>query len=389
MMQSGTDAIRDADFSITYNKTGSKEIDKLVNIYNEMIVRLREERTSMSQQSYFVQKLIEVTPLGVIIMDYDGLVSNMNPSSKSILRIKHSLIGNNLYDNQNDLIDELKNLEVGQSQMITINGLDKYKCQKNEVIHQGFKRQFILIDDLSRELLASEKEAYGKIIRMMAHEVNNSMGAINSILDSVIEFGFKNHPDQELKESLLIAKNRNESLSQFMANYASILRLPKPNLILVDIALILKRSTQLFIPSAEEKKIKIKFDIPIIQLSIKADRLLLEQAFANILKNAIESVEEKMVRSKLDNEKIMAGEINVSLDPENYTIHIMDNGVGIKKEDEHQIFSPFYSTKPTGQGVGLMLIREILDAHGFDFSLKTNPQTQLTSFLINLQPVKI
>ena len=112
-------------------------------------------------------------------------------------------------------------------------------------------------------MLASEKEAYGRIIRMMAHEVNNSMGAINSILDSVIEFGFKeNLEDNELKQSLIIAKERNIGLSSFMANYASILRLPAPNIQKLDLARLLRKTGQLFQPIAVEKDISIEFDLP-------------------------------------------------------------------------------------------------------------------------------
>ena len=87
-MQSGTDAIADGEFNTKYVKTGSKEIDKLVFVFNEMIEKLRQERTLMTEQSYFIQNLIEVTPIGIIIMDFDGLVSNINPAARSILNLK-------------------------------------------------------------------------------------------------------------------------------------------------------------------------------------------------------------------------------------------------------------------------------------------------------------
>jgi len=87
LIQSGTDAIADKDFSIKYLKTGSIEVDHLVEIYNKMIETLREERTQISEQSHFIKKLIEVTPIGIIIMDYDGLISNINLSAINQLRI--------------------------------------------------------------------------------------------------------------------------------------------------------------------------------------------------------------------------------------------------------------------------------------------------------------
>lgn len=367
LLHSGTDAIKDADFSIKYLKTGSFEVDKLVDVYNQMIDRLRQERTSMSEQSFFIQKLIEVTPLGIIILDYDGLVSTINPAAKKILNISDKVIGKNLFDYSSNLIQAIFETEIGQSKMIAINGMDKYKCQINEVIHQGFKRKFVLLDDLSRELLQSEKEAYGRIIRMMAHEVNNSTGAINSILDTVIEFGFSDETDNDLKQSLELAVKRNVSLSTFMANYASILRLPPPHKKQVNLGNLLSKTGQLFFNSAKEKNIAIQYDIPQEEIFIWADAILMEQAISNMIKNALEAIGEN-------------GEIRITCSETPSQFSISDNGTGIAKEFEEKLFTPFFSTKATGQGVGLMLIRDILQSHNCQFDLTTDEKSGWTHF---------
>jgi len=266
-----------------------------------------------------------------------------------------------------NLVNALQQLKIGESKLISFNGLDKYKCQVNEVIHQGFKRKFILIDDLTNEMLKSEKDAYGRIIRMMAHEVNNSIGAINSILDTVVEFGLQSEKDLELKDSLIVARDRNHGLSKFMDNYASILRLPTPQIQKVDLANLLKRCGQLFSNRATQLNIKMTYQVPSYFVVIEADPILLEQAISNILKNAIEAIGEN-------------GEIKITCsdDPNQFTIS--DNGSGIDAEAEQKLFTPFFSTKPTGQGVGLMLIREILDSMNAKFELKNNPKTGWTDF---------
>lgn len=369
LLQSGTDAIADADFNIKYLNTGSKEIDKLVNVYNDMIDNLRGERTKMSQQSYFIQNLIEVTPVGIVIMDFDNKVSTINPAACSILNLEEEVVGQLLSQQQSELINALLELPLGVSKMISPNGLDKFKCQTNEVIHQGFKRKFILIDDLSSELLKSEKDAYGRIIRMMAHEVNNSIGAINSIMDSVVEFGLKTDDEVELKESLLIARDRNKSLSRFMDNYASILRLPKPQFQKLDLANFLKKNGQLFRSRASEKNIEITYEIPTHFVVVDTDPILLEQAFSNILKNALEAIEED-------------GVVRITCTDEPKAFIVSDNGSGIDKEMEAKLFTPFFSTKPTGQGVGLMLIREILESLNAKFELKSDRKSGWTHFKV-------
>lgn len=369
LMQAGTDAIADGDFSIKYVKTGSKEIDKLITTYNSMIEQLREERILMTEQSYFVQNLIEVTPIGIIIMDYDGHLSNINPSARKTLSISDKWQGKSLSDYPSELIKSIIAMKTGQQGIIAINGKDKYKCQVNEVIHQGFKRQFILIQDLSYELLESEKEAYGRIIRMMAHEVNNSIGAINSILDTVVEFGFDDPKDTEWKDILNIAIDRNKGLNKFMANYASILRLPPPQMQKMDLVELLKKCGQLYFPRAKEQDISITFEMPVHSVTISADKLLLEQAISNILKNAIESI-------------VSDGDIRIICTEYPTTFTIADNGGGVPVETESQLFTPFFSTKPTGQGVGLMLIRDILQSHKTTFSLKTNRESGWTEFRV-------
>lgn len=369
LMQSGVDAIADADFSIKYTKTGSVEINNLIETYNQMIDQLREERTLMTGQSYFLQNLIEVTPLGIIIMDYDGKISNLNPSAAKILGIKDNWTDKSLDQYSSELIPRIQDIPNDTPTLIEVNGIDKYKVQINEVVHQGFKRKFILIDDLSTEMLKTQKEAFGKIIRMMAHEVNNSMGAVNSILDTVVEYGFDENDDPVLKESLEIARERNVGLGKFMANYASILRLPEPQMKKMDLASMLKKSGQLFMPKAKELDISIEFDIPKHPVTINGDKLLLEQVISNIIKNAIESIHED-------------GDIKISCTEYPITFTIADNGEGIPDKITHKIFTPFFSTKPNGQGVGLMLIRDILTSHKTDFTLQTDPETKWTEFTV-------
>lgn len=373
LMQAGTDAIADADFNIKYVKTGSKEIDKLIATYNNMIDHLREERIMMSEQSYFVQNLIEVTPIGIIIMDYDGKLSTINPSARKTLNITGEWQGQSLSSYPSELVFSINKMQIGEQGVIAINGMDKYKCQINEVIHQGFKRKFILIQNLSSELLHSEKEAYGRIIRMMAHEVNNSIGAINSIIDTVVEFGFEDPTDPAWKASLNIAKERNQGLNQFMANYASILRLPAPQIQKINLVQLLKKSGQLYLPKAKEQDISISFELPTHPVTISGDHLLLEQAISNILKNALESIGSD-------------GDIRIICTEFPTQFIITDNGQGIPPEIASQLFTPFFSTKPTGQGVGLMLIREILQSHKAEFSLTTNKESGWTAFSVTFKP---
>ena len=250
----------------------------------------------------------------------------------------------------------IKQLEIGKANIISAEGFEKYKCEVSHFIHRGFKRKFILIQELSKEILEAEKRAYGKIIRMMAHEVNNSIGAINSILQTHVEYNTKENSDE--RESLEIAIERNNSMSSFMKNFAKVVRLPKPHLEKIELNELLQNIGKLMASQAKTKNITIELHLHKNPIFTSIDSKQIEQVLVNIIKNSIESI---------DNQ----GVIQIISQASPATILVRDNGAGISPEAADDLFTPFFSTKKDGQGVGLTLIREVLLNHDAQFNLKT------------------
>ena len=367
ILEAGKNAILDEDFTIKYNPTGTSETDGLIGVYNNMIERLRTEKTRSEEQSYFLENLIDNSPLGMIIMDYDQNIVIINARARQFLDVK-SAKGLKLKNLESDLAKEIAKIAIYSEEIISIDGLKKYKCKNHEVVHKGFPRQFIMIEEMTSEILQAEKKAYGKVIRMMAHEVNNSMGAVNSILQSMKEYGFdKDTSKEEMKEYLEVAIDRNQMLGEFTDNFAKVIRLPEPLKNKIDLNVVIRKTIDYYRLIAREKG--IKFDMrtypePII---ISADKIQLEQAFSNILKNSIESIEED-------------GNIIITTELDPIRLIISDDGKGIDEEAGSKLFTPFFSTKTTGQGVGLMLIRDILNNHGTEYKLYTEEEHDLTHF---------
>ena len=356
-MYSGTDAITDKDFTIKFVKTGSKEMDKLIDVYNSMIDNIREERIQVEEQHFFLKKLISASPNGIIILDYDEKITDINPRAMKLLELNESAIQRPISEFSNPILQQIAQLEVGKANIISTEGFEKYKCEVSHFIHRGFKRKFILIQELSKEILEAEKRAYGKIIRMMAHEVNNSIGAINSILQTHVEYNTEENSDE--RESLEIAIERNNSMSSFMKNFAKVVRLPKPHLEKIELNELLQNIGKLMESQAKTKNITIELHLHKNPIFTSIDSKQMEQVLVNIIKNAIESI---------DNQGVI--QINSQASPA--TILVRDNGSGISKENADKLFAPFFSTKMDGQGVGLTLIREVLSNHDAQFNLKTN-----------------
>ena len=349
-LSQGADAINDRDFNVKFLPTGKYEMDQLIGVYNNMMDALRKERLVQEEQHMFLEKLMYTSPTGMIILDFDQHVQLINPKALQLLNVEEkNVIGQSVNEWSHPVIQQVKNLPSGQSKTCTLNGGVTYKLQKSFFVDRGFPREFVLIEELTAEILEAEKKTYGKVIRMMAHEVNNTIGPVNSILQFTLD-ARKNIPT--LEDALNIAIERNNNLNTFMRNFADLARLPLPVRKPVDLIGLLTNTTALMQLRAGDKKISFRHEHQDNQMMIDMDALQMEQALINIIRNAIESIEEEGV---------------ITLATTNYPrqLVIRDNGKGIDEASKSHLFSPFFSTKKDGQGVGLILIREILMNHGF------------------------
>lgn len=358
LLLTGAEAIRDQDFTVTLRPTGHSEMDQLIDVYNLMIKNLRTERIQLAEQHFFLEKLLQALPVGVLILDFENRLINCNPKAQNMLRLQDQSWKNYpLFTLIHPLIGYLAALKDDVPQVVQLNGMEKYKIQRSRFMDRGHPRPFILIEELSNDLLANEKNAYGKVIRMMAHEVNNSIGPINSIIESTQKF-LENKEANNFVEALVIAHDRNKSLNMFMQRFADVVRLPQPNKELIDVKVLIKSVVQIMQIPAQTARVELTTQFISAMVMIEMDADQIEQALINILKNGIEACSN-------------GGKIEVALTLD--ALIVRNNGDPISTEIENQLFSPFFSTKPTGQGVGLMLTRDILLQHGWKFSLYTDP----------------
>jgi two-component system nitrogen regulation sensor histidine kinase NtrY len=370
LLMQGTEAIKDKDFNVKMLPTGKYEMDELINVYNNMMDELRTERTRQEQQHLFLEKLINTSPTGIIILDYDENIQQVNPKAKQLLNMEmHELVSKPITAIIHPVAEHIKRLPTGQSITVTFNNAVTYKLQKSHFIDRGFPRQFIMIEELTAEILAAEKKAYGKVIRMMAHEVNNTIGPVNSILQSALHSQLLQEKNGEtLQNALQVAVERNHNLNHFMRNFADVVRIPEPVKQEVDLHQLLHNVTALMKLKAWEKEVHFVYEPAAAPFYIFADVQQIEQVLINIIKNSIEAIEQD-------------GTVQFNTYPADKKLVITDSGKGISDEVAGQLFSPFFSTKRNGQGIGLTLIREVLVSHGFELSLRTTAPGK-TEFVI-------
>ncbi len=374
LVNTGAQFIQDSDFTSRFSEVGQPELDRLIAVYNRMADHLREERTRMQEQNYFLDKVLTASPSGMITLDFDGRVAMVNPAVEQMLQLTAAeLIGKRLSELNSAMAHLMESIKIGESQVLPLAGRRRVRCHRSQFLDRGFVRDFLLVEELTEELRQAEKIAFEKIIRMMSHEVNNSVGSANSLLHSCLHYASQLSAEdrQDFEQALAVVISRTDHLNQFMRNFADVFRLPLPNLQPCDVRMLIETVTLLFRSELVKRNIEIKFVSESELQPVRLDRSQMEQVFINVLKNAMEAIGRQGVITvrfgKLNNKPFVA---------------IEDTGGGIPPAVRANLFTPFFSTKENGQGIGLTLVQEILDGHGFEFSLESLPNepTRFTIF---------
>ena len=345
----GMELLRDQDMSTTLAPSGQKETDEIVKTFNALITRLRNEHLRLDEQNSFLNLLIDASPMGVILCDLSGNVKSMNPAAQKMLTPAISEV--------------MKTLPLGEDTTLRLSNSQIYHLSHLSFLDRGYQHPFFLIESLTSEVMKAEKVAYEKVIRMIAHEVNNNVAGIVSTLDLI---GEELHSDTS-KEALDASRERTQKMAEFVTRFANVVKIPEPQLTLCDLSEEVEACHSFLEGLCQTHHIHLTFNLTDEAIPVHLDTTLFQQALVNIVKNAIESITDK-------------GEIIITTVPK--TLTITDNGRGISPEVAQHIFTPFYSTKPQGQGLGLLLIRDILTKHGCTFTLLTSPDDGLTRFTI-------
>ena len=339
LIQTGAELIAERDFTSRFVPVGQPEMDTLIEVYNRMIDRLREERLAAEEQQQLLQKIVDASPAGIVICDFDGGVQQMNPAASRILGDA-----------------ALPDIAPGESRLVQHHGSRRVRVSRGEFRDRGFAKSFYLLEEMSEELRLSEKGAYEKLIRMMSHEVNNSVGAVRSLIESSLRYAPQvGEADRDdFTNALQIASARIDALNRFMAAFADVVRIPQPVKGPASIAELVERVAALLRPELTDRSIRLDLALS-DRGTYQVDASQLEQVILNVFRNAIEAVQRD-------------GEIRASM--HDGVLTITDSGPGIADSARAALFTPFFTTKRDGRGLGLTIVQEILANHGLAFDLR-------------------
>ena len=353
----GMELVRELDLTTRLAPSGQHETDIIVRTFNDLLGRLRSEHLRLEEQYTFLNLLIDASPMGVIQCDLDGNTTSMNPAAREML--------------SPSIEETIHALPLGETTTVRIpGGPQLFRISHLSFPDRGFQHPFFLIESLTSEIRLAEKAAYERVIRMIAHEVNNSVaGIMGSLTGDKAE--------------------RLTALSSFVSRFAEVVKIPQPQLQLCDLSEEVEACRPFLENLCTQAHVHIDFHLTDEAVPVHLDTVLFQQVHINIVKNAVESIG-KATGSCLASDQRSSGRVSgnatqglVTLEVITpATLTITDNGHGIPPAIAKNLFTPFFSTKPQGQGLGLLLIRDILTSHHCTFNLLTDPEDHLTRFTI-------
>ena len=366
----GMDLLRAQDFSSRLAPVGQQEADRIVQVFNRMMDQLKEERLRLREQNHFLDLLINVSPMGVVILTFDERISMANKAALAFLgeTSEKAIQNKTMTQLSSDLAEELSRLPKDATETIRLSDSHIYRCSRLSFVDHGFAHPFFLIESLTSEVMKAEKKAYEKVIRMIAHEVNNTVAGTTSALETIDDALQTMEDTDDLREVMKVCIERSFNMSRFITNFANVVKIPEPQTEKVGLNARVEACKIFMENVCQSRNIKLHMELCEESPIVEMDTSLFEQVLINIIKNSAESIDE-------------GGEIVIRTTASPLMLEVCDNGKGISKEIESKLFTPFFSTKPNGQGIGLIFIREVLMKHGFSFSLRTYPDG-LTRFRI-------
>lgn len=354
------------DFESTYRQgLYNEESQQLYSMFNVITDKFRELRMQKEFQHQYLQAIVSQVDTGVICFDEKGNTLMMNNALKSMLHKSHFPTFSSVHHFNKPLYQCLQTIQPQEDRNITIDiGTEQLILNIRLRILKMEEQQYSLysMQDISRQMDEQEIHAWEKLIRVLTHEIMNSITPITSLsgsLRQLIEQSEKLEGEdlQDIRDSIRAIENRSKGLLSFTRAYRQFTRIPQIDPTPTDMGTWLQDITNLLKSELEQNQIKLTLKKPKQTLNLSIDQTLLSKVIINLLKNAMEAV--------IENEE--SREIGISLTTDREGQHLLsvaDNGMGIPLKDLTNIFVPFYTTKKQGTGIGLSLSRRIMNAHG-------------------------
>lgn len=375
--------------SSNIRRSASDEFSPLYNYFDKVTDKLEQARLKNEIQNNYFKTIVDETAVGLISFKMDGSVDLFNEAAKQIFKIQVLRNLRKLNNLKEDFSQDLIDMKSNDRKLITliIDGeLIQLAIKKVKFKTLEEELHLVSFQNIKPELEEKEIESWQRLIRVLTHEINNSLTPILTLTGTIMKRfrkGKKEDPvvaPEEITSEVIertvkgldLIDSRGKGLIHFVQKYRSITKLPKPRFQVININELLERVAELYRVEVTDTHIKLSVSCR-PSLFLNADGQLLEQVLINLVKNACEAFDD------IENPRV---ELSAASAGEQKIIQVTDNGKGIPEDQLDDIFVPFFTTKHTGSGIGLSLSRQIIRLHGGSLTVQSVPGK--TTFTIRI-----
>ncbi len=369
-------SLKHSDFQLYYPENGkNKNTNDLYAIFNSIIDSFKEVKIDKELQFEFLRLIVEQVKIGIIAINGKHEIILMNSFAEQLLGSHKTKNWVQLSRKQNQFCEEVKNLSGGGSKLIELKNGTQLSMQVGHSILQEEPHQIITFQDIKNEIELKETDAWIRLIRILNHEIMNSVTPISSLTETILLILEGNDAPataQQIEDVISCVKTiqkRSNDLFDFVTEYRKLTKIPTLKKEVIKIDELFQNLSQLWKTELEKNNIQLKIQDPDNNLTVFADPHLIDQVLINLIKNSIQALE------NTENPKLI---LSAKRDDNCISISVIDNGTGIPENILSDIFVPFFTTKDKGSGIGLSLSRQIMRMHGGNISVQSIPRIETT-----------
>lgn len=366
------------EVSLTF-KTGrtDPEAIQLQQQLNDALARVRASRKERDSEYQFFKNIVQHVGIGILTFKKDGSIQIINSAAKRLMRVNQANNIEDLREMSEPLVEAFLKLKTGGRELVRLKTGDEtiqLSVFAIELTLRGEELKLISMSNIQTELEEKEMEAWQNLVRVLTHEIMNSVTPISSLagiveedlkhrLEKDTEINLKKDELEDMHLSLQTISKRSAGLIRFVKEFRNLTHIPKPKISEVNVKALLDEMAMLHKKELADHGVSISVSVDPDHLSIQVDKTMIEQVLINLIKNAIQAFEdqpEKRIEVRaFSSEKGRA------------VISVKDNGQGIDADALEKIFIPFFSTKKTGSGIGLSLSKQIMRQHEGRITVKS------------------
>ncbi|MEZ5071910.1 MAG: ATP-binding protein [Bacteroidales bacterium] len=375
------ESIRYSEFTRTFQiGDAGSSFGELGKAFNDVMKDFQELRSEREEHFHYLQSIVQNIDISILAYQRDGTVEMINPAAKKLFQINSLRNIHKLRSLSDLLADTLLNIHPGENRLVKVQDDEDILQLAIYATEFKVKDKVILLStvkNIQNVLEEQETAAWQKLIRVLTHEIMNSIAPISSLSSTVESMVVpftekdKNKPEidvdtlQEIRGALQTITKRSTGLMSFVETYRSLTKIPEPNFGIVRMNVLIHNVQTLMKKEAQTKEVELHSSVEPDTIELHIDEQMIEQVLINLIKNSLQALE-GTDRGAIS----IKGFYNKRGRP---TIQVIDNGQGILEEVIDKIFIPFFTTKRSGSGIGLSLSRQILRLHGGTITAHSKP----------------